>query len=85
MGLNKKHRSRDIARSIVKVLSMRLLDRLRAILGRAMPVLMEASGVVETLSVVGSLLTPPPVDTIALNRQIADHCVQKKGYPFKGV
>ena len=26
---------------------------------------------------------PPLVDTIAINRQIADKCIQKKGYPFK--
>jgi hypothetical protein len=29
------------------------------------------------------LLSPPLVDTIALNRRIADQCVQKKGYPFR--
>jgi len=32
---------------------------------------------------IGRLLSPPLVDTIAINRQIADKCIQKKGYPFK--
>jgi hypothetical protein len=37
----------------------------------------------ESLALVRSRLCPPPIDTIALIRQIADQCVQKKGYPFK--
>jgi hypothetical protein len=37
----------------------------------------------EKQSSIGRLFSPPPVDTIATNRQIADKCIKKRGYPFK--
>jgi len=85
LGLKKHQRSEGVAGQIAKVLSVKLFDRLRSLADRAMPSLTEGSGFFEMYSTIGSLLTKPPLDTIALNRQIADHCVQKKGYPFRGV
>jgi hypothetical protein len=32
---------------------------------------------------IARLFSAPRVDTIAINRQIADKCTKKKGYPFK--
>ncbi len=81
----KQQSSKGVAGQIAKVLSVRLFDRIRSLADRAMPALMEDSGFFETYPTIETLLRKPPLDTIALNRQIADHCVKKKGYPFKGV
>lgn len=83
MQSQKRTRSKDTALKIAKVLSARLYDRLGSLAGRAMPAIADSKKLHENLSLVRSQLCPPPIDTIALIRQIADQCVQKKGYPFK--
>ena len=83
MNTNQKEKNKDTALQITKVLSARLFDRLRSLAFRALPALHTANAYAEKQSAIARLLSPPLVDTIALNRQIADKCVQKKGYPFK--
>jgi alkylation response protein AidB-like acyl-CoA dehydrogenase len=83
MNSNQKEKNRDTALQITKVLSIRLFDRLRSLAFRALPAMHTGKSYAEKQSSIGRLLSPPPVDTIAINRQIADTCVQKKGYPFK--
>ena len=85
VGSKKDKRNELIARQMAKVLSVRLFDRLRSLAERAMPVLGETSDFFETYSKIGALLRKPPINTIALNRQIADQCVQKNGYPFRNI
>jgi alkylation response protein AidB-like acyl-CoA dehydrogenase len=83
MNANQKEKNKDTALQITKVLSARLFDRLRSLAFRALPALHTGNAYAEKQSAIARLLSPPLVDTIALNRQIADKCVQKKGYPFK--
>jgi len=79
----KRTRNKDTALKIAKVLSVRLYDKLGSLAGRALPTIADSKRLHESLSLVRSRLYPPPIDTITLIRQIADQCVQKKGYPFK--
>jgi alkylation response protein AidB-like acyl-CoA dehydrogenase len=83
MNANQKEKNGDTALQITKVLSVRLFDRLRSLAFRALPAMQAGKSYAETQSSIGRLFSPPPLDTIAINRQIADICVQKKGYPFK--
>jgi hypothetical protein len=83
MNANKKERNKDTALQITKVLSVRLFDRLRSLAFRALPAIQAGESYAEKQSSIAKLLSPPLVDTIAINRQIADKCTQKKGYPFK--
>jgi hypothetical protein len=50
---------------------------------RGLPAIQAGKSYAEKQLSIGRLLSPPLVDTIAINRQIADKCIQKKGYPFK--
>jgi alkylation response protein AidB-like acyl-CoA dehydrogenase len=83
MDAKKKGRGKETALKITKVLSARLYDRLGSLVCRALPALADDGSLLERLALAGTLLCPPPIDTITLNRQIAEQCVQKKGYPFK--
>jgi alkylation response protein AidB-like acyl-CoA dehydrogenase len=83
MQSQKRTRNKDTALKIVKVLSVRLYDKLGSLAGRAMPAIADSKRLHESLALVRSRLSPPPIDTIALIRQIADQCIKKKGYPFK--
>jgi alkylation response protein AidB-like acyl-CoA dehydrogenase len=83
MQSQKRARNKDTALKIAKVLSVRLYERIGSLAGRALPAIATDKRLHESLALVRSRLCPPPIDTIALNRQIADRCVQKKGYPFK--
>jgi alkylation response protein AidB-like acyl-CoA dehydrogenase len=83
MNSNQKEKNKDTALQITKVLSIRLFDRLRSLAFRGLPAMQTGKSYAKKQSSIGRLLSPPPVDTIAINRQIADKCVQKKGYPFK--
>ena len=83
MNFNPKEKNKDTALQITKVLSMRLFDRMRSLAFRALPAMRAGKSYAEKQSSIGRFFLPPPVDTIAVNRQIADTCVQKKGYPFK--
>jgi alkylation response protein AidB-like acyl-CoA dehydrogenase len=83
INANQKRKYKDTALQISKVLSVRLFDRLRSLAFRALPAMKAGKSYAQTQSSIGRLLSPPSVDTIAITRQIADSCVQKKGYPFK--
>ena len=83
MQSQKRERNKDTALKITKVLSARLFERMGSLACRALPAIVDSERLHESLSLVRSSLYPSPIDTIALIRQIADQCVQKKGYPFK--
>ena len=83
MNANKKERNKDTALQIAKVLSIRLFDTLQSLSLRGLPAIQAGKSYAEKQLSIGRLLSPPLVDTIAINRQIADKCIQKKGYPFK--
>jgi alkylation response protein AidB-like acyl-CoA dehydrogenase len=85
MDAKQKGRGKATALKITKVLSARLYDKLGSLACRALPALADDKSLPEKLALAGALLCPPPIDTITLNRQIAEKCVQKKGYPFKVV
>ncbi|MEJ2223140.1 MAG: hypothetical protein P8X80_20350, partial [Desulfobacterales bacterium] len=61
----------------------RLFDTLQSLAFRGLPAMVAGKSYAERQSSIGRLFSPPPVDTIAANRRIADRCIQKKGYPFK--
>ena len=83
INANPKERNKDTALQITKVLAVRLFDRLQSLAFRALPAMQTGGSVAEKQLSIARLLSPPGIDTIALNRQIADECVKKKGYPFK--
>ena len=83
MGAKKRARESETALKITKVMSARLYDKLGTLICRALPAVADDGSLQERLALAGSLLCPPPIDTISLNRQIAEKCVQRKGYPFK--
>jgi alkylation response protein AidB-like acyl-CoA dehydrogenase len=85
MNANPKVKDKDTALQITKVLAARLFDKLQSLAFRALPAVQEGQSFVERQTSIARLFSPPPIDTIALNRQIADRCVQKKGYPFKTI
>jgi alkylation response protein AidB-like acyl-CoA dehydrogenase len=85
MDAKQKGRGRETALKIAKVLSARLYDKLGSLTCRALPALVDDKSLPEKLALARTLLCPPPIDTIIPNRQIAENCVQKKGYPFKVV
>lgn len=83
MNSNQREKNKDTALQITKVLSKRLFDRLQSLSYRALPAMHPGKSFTDKQLSIGRLFSPPPVDTIAINRQIADKCIQKKGYPFK--
>ena len=83
MNSNQKEKNKDTALQITKVLSIRLFDTLQSLSFRALPAMQAGKSYAEKQLSIGRLLSPPLIDTIAINRQIADKCVKKKGYPFK--
>jgi len=83
MNAKKKGRAGTTALQMTKLLSARLYDRLGSLTCRALPALADGGSLSQRMALAGALLCPPPIDTIVLNRQIAEQCVQKKGYPFK--
>jgi hypothetical protein len=85
MNSNKKERNKDTALQITKVLAVRLFDRLQSLAFRGLPAMYSGKSFSEKQSSIGRLFSLPPVDTIATNRQIADKCIKKKGYPFKTI
>ncbi len=82
LSIQKAKNSR-IALPIAKILSIRLFDKLRSLSFRALPAVMDAEACFEVQSTLAKLLLSPPIDTIAMNRNIADICIKKKGYPIK--
>ena len=86
MNSNAKERNKDTkdaALQITKVLAVRLFDTLQSLAFRGLPAMLSGKSYSEKQFSIGRLFSPPPVDTIAANRQIADKCIKKKGYPFK--
>ena len=83
MDANKKEKNKDTALQITKVLSIRLFDTLQSLSLRGLPAIQAGKSYAEKQLSIARLFAPPLVDTIAINRQIADKCIQKKGYPFK--
>ena len=83
MNANKKEKNKDTALQITRVLSIRLFDTLQSLSFRGLPAIQAGKSYAEKQLSIGRLLSPPPVDTITINRQIADKCIQKRGYPFK--
>ena len=76
-------RSKAIAIQMVKVLSVRLFDRMLSLAYRALPSLTTGTECLRQQALIGRCLVPPPIDTIGLIRRIADQCIKKKGVPFK--
>ena len=68
---------------MVKVLAVRLFDRVLSLAYRALPSIVSGSDCAGQQALIGRCLTPPPMDTIALIREIADQCIKKKGVPLK--
>jgi alkylation response protein AidB-like acyl-CoA dehydrogenase len=83
MNSRKKERNKDTALLITKVMSISLFDRLQSLSYRALPAMQAGKSYTEKLLSIGKLFSPPPVNTIATSRQIADQCIKKKSYPFK--
>jgi len=83
MNSNQKEKNKDTALQITKLLSIRLFDKLQSLSFRALPAMQAGKSYAEKQLSIGRLLSPPLIDTIAINRQIADKCIKKKGYPFK--
>ena len=83
MNANAKERNKDTALQITKVLAVRLFDRLQSLAFKGLPAMQAGKSYAERQASIARLLSPPSIDTIALNRQIADKCTKKKGYPFK--
>ena len=83
MNSNKKERNKETALQIAKVLAVRLFDTLQSLAVRGLPAMLSGKSYSEKQTSIGRLFSPPAVDTIATNRQIADKCIKKKGYPFK--
>ncbi len=79
----KKSNNGKIAAQIVRYLGCRLYDCLMSLINRVIPAVCEPDSVRDELLAISGLLSPPPIDTIRLLREIADDCVGKKGYPFK--
>ncbi len=79
---DKKGKNKDIALPITKIMSVKLFDALRSLATRALPAVLDGETFTEVQLSLGKLFSPPPIDTIALSRQLADMCVHKKGYPF---
>ncbi|MEE4113774.1 MAG: acyl-CoA dehydrogenase family protein [Desulfobacteraceae bacterium] len=77
--------SQAVAVQMVKVLSVRLFDRMLSLVWRALPALMNGTDCLQRQALLGRCLTPPPIDTIALIRRIADQCIKKKGVPLKAI
>ena len=83
MNANAKEKNKDTALQITKVLSIRLFDTLQSLAFRGLPAIQAGESYAKKQLSIARLFSPPRVDTIAINRQIADKCTQKKGYPFK--
>jgi alkylation response protein AidB-like acyl-CoA dehydrogenase len=83
MNSNQKEKNKDTALQITKVLSIRLFDTLQSLAFRGLPAIQAGESYAKKQLSIARLFSPPRVDTIAINRQIADKCTQKKGYPFK--
>ena len=83
MLMAKKRTSADIAIIMSKVLSVRLYDRLRSLVSRVMPAVMDADTWLEQRSQIDRVLSLPAIDTISLNREIADICIKKNGVSIK--
>jgi len=83
MNANAKEKNKDTALQITKVLAARLFDRLLSLAFRGLPAMQAGKSCAEKQASIARLLSPPSIDTIAINRQIADTCTKKKGYPFK--
>jgi len=81
----KKEKNKDVALQTAKVLSVRLFDVLRSLSSRILPAVLDGKSCHEVQLQLARLFSPPPIDTIVINRQIADTCVHKKGYPFKNI
>ena len=83
LSANIKGKNKDIALAITKVLSVRLFDALRSLTFRGLPAVLDGKSCAEVQLLLGRLFSSPPIDTIAISRQLSDICIQKKGYPFK--
>jgi butyryl-CoA dehydrogenase len=83
VGTDGPGRYKAITIQMVKVLAVRLFERLLALAYRALPAATDTKACREQLALLGRCLTPPPIDTIALIQSIADQSVKKKGTPLK--
>lgn len=83
MMTTKNKRNAPVAIQMGKVLSVKLFDRLRSLVSRVLPSVLESSQWLERQPQIDRLLSLPPSDTIALNRQIADACINKNGVCIK--
>lgn len=80
---SKNRRNADVAIQMVQVLSLQFYDHLRSLTSRILPAMMQDAEWLEKRSQLGRVLSSPPIDTIALTRQIADQCIKKNGVPIK--
>ena len=83
IGASKKGQNQATAMQITKVLSVQLFETLRSLAFRGLPAVLDDKACSDAQASIGKLMTPPPIDTIAISRQLADVCIKKKGYPFK--
>ena len=78
-----KAQQRETFMQMAKVLTVRLLDRMVSLSNRALPSLVSGLECLEAQKMIAGCMMPPPLDTIALIRSIADQCIKKKGIVFK--
>lgn len=62
---------------------MKFYDYLRSLISRALPSILEPDEWLEQRIHIDRILSLPPVDTIALYRQIAEAYIKKNGFPIK--
>ena len=79
----KKSKNADIAIRMAKVLAVRFFDQLRSLASRILPAVMDADTWLEQRSQIEKILSLPAIDTISLNREIADICIKKNGVTIK--
>ncbi len=71
LAANKKESNQKPALLIAKVLCVRLFDTLRSLAVRVLPAIIDSGEFSARLALFDSLLMPPSIDTIAMNRSIA--------------
>jgi len=83
MSSSKQESNKEIADLMTKALSLRLFDKIRTLAHRALPVVLDIEDLTKPQELIGSILIPPPINSVITNRRIAEICVKKNGYPFK--
>jgi alkylation response protein AidB-like acyl-CoA dehydrogenase len=79
----KKRTNADIAVRMAKLVTVRFYDQLRSLVSRILPAVMDADVWIEQRSQIDKLLSLPAIDTITMNREIADICIKKNGVSIK--